>query len=114
MVGHEYVGVVEEVGSAVKKVKVGDFVVASFVISDVEERGDEGVAKIKALTNGLGAHSVVEAVGIEQSTMQAIRATRPGGHMGFVGVNHGVSIPGPELFFAEIHTHGGPAPVRHE
>lgn len=78
----------------------------------VEERGDEGVAKIKALTNGLGAHSVVEAVGTEQSTMQAIRATRPGGHMGFVGVNHGVSIPGPELFFAEIHTHGGPAPVR--
>lgn len=237
VMGHEYVGVVEEVGSAVKKVKVGDFVVGSFVISDntceicrsgypsrcvqgefvgqtigtqaeraripradgtlvptpeqpdpslipsllaasdvlgtgwfaavaaeagpgktvavvgdgavglmailaakqlgaqriiamsrhverqklalfygatdiVEERGDEGVAKIKALTNGLGAHSVVEAVGTEQSTMQAIRATRSGGHMGFVGVNHGVSIPGPELFFAEIHTHGGPAPVR--
>src|SRR5919201_1030279 len=51
----------------------------------VTERGDEGVAKIKELTNGLGANSVVEAVGTEESTMQAIKATRPGGHMGFVG-----------------------------
>lgn len=44
--------------------------------------------------------------------MQAINATRPGGHMGFVGVNYDVSIPGIELFFAGIHLHGGPAPVR--
>src|SRR5512132_3312906 len=51
----------------------------------VEERGDEGVAKIKELTGGLGAHSVIEAVGTRESTMQAINATRPGGHMGFVG-----------------------------
>ena len=78
----------------------------------VEERGDEGVAKIKELTNGLGAHSVIEAVGTQESTMQAIGATRPGGHMGFVGVNHGVTIPGMELFFSGIHLHGGPAPVR--
>src|SRR5947209_2434677 len=52
----------------------------------VEERGDEGVAKIKELTNGLGAHAVHEAVGTQESRMQAINATRPGGHMGFVGV----------------------------
>lgn len=78
----------------------------------VEERGDEGVAKIKELTNGLGAHSVIEAVGTQDSTMQAIGATRPGGHMGFVGVNYDVSIPGIDLFFACIHVHGGPAPVR--
>ncbi|GAA2530916.1 zinc-dependent alcohol dehydrogenase family protein [Mycolicibacterium diernhoferi] len=78
----------------------------------VVERGDEGVAKIKELTNGLGAHSVIEAVGTQESTMQAIRATRPGGHMGFVGVSHDVAIPGPELFFSEIHLLGGPAPVR--
>jgi threonine dehydrogenase-like Zn-dependent dehydrogenase len=78
----------------------------------VEERGDEGVAKIKELTYGLGAHSVIEAVGTQESTMQAIGATRPGGHLGFVGVNHDVAIPGPDLFFAEIHLHGGPAPVR--
>ena len=236
VMGHEYVGVVEEIGSAVKTMKVGDFVVGSFVISDntceicrsgyqskcvhasfaseigtqaeraripyadgtlvvtpghptpdlipsllaasdvlgtgwfaavaadvrpgktvavvgdgavglmgvlaakqlgaeriiamsrhpkrqelarfygatdiVEERGEEGVARIKDLTNGLGAHSVIEAVGTQESTMQAINATRGGGHMGFVGVSHGVSIPGLELFFANIHLHGGPAPVR--
>ncbi|WP_395842126.1 hypothetical protein [Archangium violaceum] len=45
--------------------------------------------------------------------MQAIRATRPGGHVGFVGVSHeGVSLPADELFFSEVHLHGGPAPVR--
>ena len=44
--------------------------------------------------------------------MQAVHATRPGGHMGFVGVNYGVQIPGLDLFFSEIHTLGGPAPVR--
>ena len=78
----------------------------------IEERGDEGVGKIKELTNGLGAHSVIEAVGTQESTMQAIGSTRPGGHMGFVGVNYDVSIPGIDLFFADIHVHGGPAPVR--
>jgi threonine dehydrogenase-like Zn-dependent dehydrogenase len=44
--------------------------------------------------------------------MQAINAARPGGHMGFVGVNYEVTIAGPDLFFAGIHVHGGPAPVR--
>lgn len=78
----------------------------------VTDRGDEGVARIKELTGGLGAHSVVEAVGTQESMMQAIRSTRPGGHLGYVGVSHDVSLPGPELFFAEIHLHGGPAPVR--
>jgi threonine dehydrogenase-like Zn-dependent dehydrogenase len=78
----------------------------------VEERGDEGVAKIKELTGGLGAHSVVEAVGTQQSFMQAVGVTRGGGHLGYVGVNHDVKIPGIELFFAGIHTLGGPAPVR--
>jgi threonine dehydrogenase-like Zn-dependent dehydrogenase len=236
VMGHEYVGVVEEIGSAVKTIKVGDFVVGSFVISDntceicrsgyqskcvhasfvsqigtqaeraripyadgtlvvtpgrptpelipsllaasdvlgtgwfaavaadvrpgktvavvgdgavglmgvlaakqlgaeriiamsrhpkrqelarfygatdiVEERGEEGVARIKELTNGLGAHSVIEAVGTHESTMQAIHATRGGGHLGYVGVNYEVKIPGIELFFANIHLHGGPAPVR--
>jgi threonine dehydrogenase-like Zn-dependent dehydrogenase len=78
----------------------------------VTERGDDGVAKIKELTNGLGAHSVVEAVGTQESMMQAIRATRPGGHIGYVGVAHDVALPGDELFFAEVHLLGGPAPVR--
>ncbi|PXX58150.1 threonine dehydrogenase-like Zn-dependent dehydrogenase [Nocardia tenerifensis] len=78
----------------------------------VTERGDEGVARIKELTGGLGAHSVIEAVGTQQSMEQAIRSTRPGGHLGYVGVAHDVKLDGMELFFAEIHLLGGPAPVR--
>jgi threonine dehydrogenase-like Zn-dependent dehydrogenase len=78
----------------------------------VEERGDEGVARIKELTGGLGAHSVVEAVGTQESFMQAIGATRGGGHMGYVGVPGEVAIPGIQMFFAGIHMQGGPAPVR--
>jgi len=78
----------------------------------VTERGDAGVARIKDLTSGLGAHSVIEAVGSQESMMQAIRATRPGGHIGYVGVSHDVELPGQELFFSHVHLHGGPAPVR--
>jgi len=78
----------------------------------VTERGDEGVARIKELTGGLGAHSVVEAVGTQESMTQAVRSTRPGGHMGFVGFSHDVSLSGGELFSSLIHLHGGPAPVR--
>lgn len=78
----------------------------------VAERGADGVARIKELTDGLGAHSVVEAVGTQESMMQAVRSTRPGGHVGYVGVSHGVALPGEELFFAEVHLFGGPAPVR--
>jgi threonine dehydrogenase-like Zn-dependent dehydrogenase len=78
----------------------------------VEARGGDGVAAIKELTNGLGAHSVVEAVGTQESMNQAIRATRPGGHVGFVGVAHGVSLDGMDLFWSLAHLHGGPAPVR--
>jgi threonine dehydrogenase-like Zn-dependent dehydrogenase len=78
----------------------------------VTERGDEGVAKIKEMTGGYGAHSVIEAVGTQESMMQAIRSTRPGGHVGYVGVAHEVELPGLELFFAEVHLLGGPAPVR--
>lgn len=78
----------------------------------VTERGDEGVARIKDLTNGLGAHSTIEAVGTQESMTQSIRATRAGGHVGFVGVLHGVEIEGWEYFFSHVHLHGGPAPVR--
>jgi threonine dehydrogenase-like Zn-dependent dehydrogenase len=78
----------------------------------IEERGDAGVAKVKELTGGLGAHSVIEAVGTQESMMQAIRSTRAGGHVGYVGVSHDVQLPGSELFFSGVHLHGGPAPVR--
>ena len=77
----------------------------------VEERGDDGAARIKDLTDGLGAHSVIEAVGTRESMLQAIHATRPGGHVGYVGVTHG-DLPGDELFFSHARLHGGPAPVR--
>jgi threonine dehydrogenase-like Zn-dependent dehydrogenase len=78
----------------------------------VTERGDEGVARIKDLTHGIGADSVLECVGTHESMMQAIRATRPGGHVGYVGVPHGVQINSEELFYFHVHLHGGPAPVR--
>ncbi|HEU5379844.1 MAG TPA: zinc-dependent alcohol dehydrogenase family protein [Ktedonobacteraceae bacterium] len=78
----------------------------------VTERGDEGVAKIKELTDGLGAHSVIEAVGTQESMLQAIHSTRPGGSIGYVGVSHEVQLDGSALFYAEVHLHGGPAPVR--
>ncbi|MGC1167805.1 MAG: zinc-binding dehydrogenase, partial [Candidatus Acidiferrales bacterium] len=78
----------------------------------VTERGDEGVARIKELTNGVGADSVLECVGTQESMMQAITSTRTGGYIGYVGVPHGVSLDGEQLFFSHVHLHGGPAPVR--
>jgi threonine dehydrogenase-like Zn-dependent dehydrogenase len=78
----------------------------------VEERGDAGVARIKELTGGYGAHSTIEAVGTQESMLQAIGATRPGGHVGYVGVSHGVELDGTDLFFATVNLLGGPAPVR--
>ena len=78
----------------------------------VIERGDEGVARIKDLTKGIGADSVLECVGTQESMMQAIRATRPGGAVGFVGVPHGVGLDGEQLFYSHVRLHGGPAPVR--
>lgn len=78
----------------------------------VPERGDEGVARIVDLTKGIGADSVMECVGTQESMSQALRATRRGGHMSYVGVPHGVSFDGFELFFSHAHLHGGPAPVR--
>ncbi|MGB8465864.1 MAG: zinc-dependent alcohol dehydrogenase family protein [Terrimicrobiaceae bacterium] len=78
----------------------------------VAERGDEGVARIKELTDGIGADAVLECVGTHDSMMQAINSTRPGGSVGYVGVPHGVEIDGEGLFFTHVRLHGGPAPVR--
>jgi threonine dehydrogenase-like Zn-dependent dehydrogenase len=78
----------------------------------VSERGDEGIERIKELTGGVGADSTLECVGTQESMMQAIRSTRPGGHVGYVGVPHGVQLEGVELFFSHVHLHGGPAPAR--
>jgi threonine dehydrogenase-like Zn-dependent dehydrogenase len=85
----------------------------SFGATDiVEERGDAGIAKIKELTGGYGTHSTIEAVGTQESMLQAIGATRPGGHVGYVGVSHCVELDGIDLFFATVSLLGGPAPVR--
>src|SRR5437762_1304767 len=85
----------------------------AFGVTDiVTERGDEGVARIKELTHGIGADSVLECVGTQESMMQAIHATRPGGYVSYVGVPHGVELDGQKLFFTHVHLHGGPAPVR--
>jgi threonine dehydrogenase-like Zn-dependent dehydrogenase len=78
----------------------------------VTERGEEGVARIKELTKGVGADSVLECVGTQQAMAQAIGVTRPGGSLGYVGVPHGVELDGADLFFRHVHLHGGPAPVR--
>ncbi len=79
----------------------------------VTERGDEGVAVIKDMTEGVGADAVMECVGTAESMQQAIRSARPGAFVGFVGVPHGVNIPGEQLFFSHVGLRGGPAPVRH-
>ncbi|MCX4530208.1 zinc-dependent alcohol dehydrogenase family protein [Streptomyces sp. NPDC002596] len=78
----------------------------------VTERGEEGVARIKDLTDGIGADAVLECVGTAQAMRQALHAARPGGNVGFVGVPHEVAIDGQELFFSHVGLRGGPAPVR--
>ncbi|EYT79749.1 IMP dehydrogenase [Streptomyces sp. Tu 6176] len=78
----------------------------------VAERGEEGVARIKELTGGIGADSVLECVGTAQAMRQALHSARPGGSVGFVGMPHGVAVDGQELFFSHVGLRGGPAPVR--
>jgi threonine dehydrogenase-like Zn-dependent dehydrogenase len=78
----------------------------------VAERGEEGVARVMEMTRGIGADSVLECVGTQEAMQQAIRSTRKGGYASFVGVPHGVELDGQELFYAHVHLHGGPAPVR--
>ena len=78
----------------------------------VTERGDDGVARIKELTKGVGADSVLECVGTPESMAQAIGITRPGGSVGYVGVPHGVELDAADLFFRHVRLLGGPAPVR--
>jgi threonine dehydrogenase-like Zn-dependent dehydrogenase len=79
----------------------------------VSERGDEAIERVRELSDGLGAHSVLECVGLEQSTVTALSAVRPGGAVGRVGVPQEASIPkGQETFFDNVTIAGGPAPAR--
>ena len=78
----------------------------------VEERGKDGIARIKDMTDGVGAESVLECVGMGESMEQAMGVCRPGGTIGYVGVPHGVTFDGQKLFFSQHRMLGGPAPVR--
>lgn len=78
----------------------------------VAERDDAGITRVKELTGGVGADSVLECVGTQQSMTQAIQCARPGAMIGYVGVPHGVQFDGQQLFFAQVGMLGGPAPVR--
>ena len=79
----------------------------------IAERGDEGVAKVKAMFDGIGADCVLECVGTNESMDQAIRSTRPGGMVGYVGVpNGGAELPIRPLFGSNVGVNGGVAPVR--
>ena len=76
----------------------------------VEERGEEGIAKVMELTDGVGAHGVAEAVGTQQSFDQALGCVRHGGYIGFVGVPHDSSIGTDALFGKQVHLEGRPRP----
>jgi len=94
-------------------VGVAEQVCLEFGATDIiSERGDMGVARIKELTNGIGADSVLECVGTQESMKQAIQCARPGAMIGYVGVPHGVELDGQALFFSQTGMLGGPAPVR--
>jgi threonine dehydrogenase-like Zn-dependent dehydrogenase len=79
----------------------------------VTERGAEGIQRVKELTGGYGAHSVLECVGSADATRTAVEIARPGGAVGRVGVPHYDAIPGAQpTFFKNVIVGGGPAPVR--
>lgn len=79
----------------------------------VSERGEEAIERVLELTGGLGAHSVLECVGYEESTNTALRIARPGGAVGRVGVPQDATMPAAQSTFRKnITIAGGPAPVR--
>ena len=79
----------------------------------VSERGEEAIERVLEITGGLGAHSVLECVGLEQSTITALSIVRPGGAVGRVGVPQDERIPvADQTFYKNVTIAGGPAPVR--
>jgi threonine dehydrogenase-like Zn-dependent dehydrogenase len=78
----------------------------------VSERGEAGVSRVKELTKKVGADSVLECVGTQESMAQALECARPGAMIGYVGVPHGVQFDGAQLFYSQRGLMGGPAPVR--
>ncbi len=78
----------------------------------VAVRGDEAIAAVRALTDGVGADAVLECVGTNDAMATAHQIARPGSTVGYVGVPHGIEIEVPSLFFRNVGIQGGPAPVR--
>jgi len=78
----------------------------------VAERGDDGIEAVMGLTGGVGADAVLECVGTDDSVVQALRAARPGGMVGWVGVPHVADLPQEHMFWKNVGLRGGPAPVR--
>ncbi|MFD1712870.1 zinc-dependent alcohol dehydrogenase family protein [Amnibacterium flavum] len=79
----------------------------------VEERGRDGIERIRELFDGIGPDSVLECVGTEESMNQALRSARPGGQVGFVGVPHQApTLPLRRMFDTNVGVRGGVAPVR--
>ena len=77
------------------------------------DRDEEGVGRIKEMTEGVGADAVLECVGSGESMLQALRSARPGGMVGWVGAPHGVDVSMADTFWRNVGVRGGPAPVRH-
>jgi threonine dehydrogenase-like Zn-dependent dehydrogenase len=79
----------------------------------VAERGEQAVERVRNLTQGLGVHSVLECVGLEQSMFTALSIARPGGAIGRVGVPQEETMPASRpAFFKNVTIAGGPAPAR--
>jgi threonine dehydrogenase-like Zn-dependent dehydrogenase len=78
----------------------------------VRERGNESVERVRELTSGFGAHSVLECVGLEQAVVTALEIARPGGAIGRVGVPEHDTTPTSIAFWKNASMAGGPAPVR--
>jgi len=98
---------------AMSRHKVRQELALEFGATDIiAERGEAGIERVKELTRGVGADSVLECVGTQEAMTQAIECTRPGGSIGYVGVPHGVTFDGQAMFFAQRRMLGGPAPVR--
>ena len=79
----------------------------------VSERGDEAIERVRELTHGFGAHSVLECVGHGEAMRTAILIARPGGHVGRVGVPKEPVLPeSMPAFLRNVTVGGGIAPAR--